>query len=226
MRSFAFITIVFLLLILFGLWSPIRLWETEVASLFGVESPNPISGLQVFTLSGELEVFIDNELNGSVTIENSPLIIDDVIPGERFIQIKRKSEIANAYWEFNELIPFEENQTVVVTYNIGPSEAFSGGHIITTKEKVTSDEENLRILANSPDIEITIDDISIELAEFPYIWNIDLESQHILRASGIGYEPFEFTILPRDPLERQSLEDYVITVDIRLMRQPVNIIEE
>ena len=147
MKNFIKFLIVLLICVLLGLWSPWLKLNVSLSDIFGVEKPDKISGLQVYSLSGEMEVFLDGESQGTVTPDNSPLVVDAISPGEKSVGLKRVSEVPGAYWEFNKVITFEENIDVVLSYILGPEEEFSEGNIVSPVVR-TDEDYNLKVNLN------------------------------------------------------------------------------
>src|SRR5438045_3568909 len=102
-------------------------WNLNLTDLFGIQKPEVISSLQVYSLSGNMDVQIDGKLAGTAKAEKSPFVVDRVTPGEHLITLKRISDVKNAYWDFNKLVTFEANTSVIVSYDLGPEEEFSSG---------------------------------------------------------------------------------------------------
>lgn len=222
MKTFIRIIILGLILILLGLWSPWLQWNVDLAGIFNVEKPDKISGLEIYSLLGELEAEIDNiSQEGSATAE-SPLIIDTIEPGEKAITVKRKSEIENAYWEYRDIISFTQGINTVVTLGIGPEEEFSEGAVITATPK-TSENYNLKLKANITDYKLEINNVASSVSGNEFTQDISLDQQHSIKIEKTGYETLEFTLLPADQNERNKLLNYIIEVDIKLMLQPVQI---
>ncbi|MDQ7021677.1 MAG: hypothetical protein Q9M91_07735 [Candidatus Dojkabacteria bacterium] len=215
------------LILLFGtllaLWSPWLRWNISIADLLGAEKPESIAGLQVFSLAGELNIYVDDEFQGTVTTDNSPYFINNITPGERRIRVERKSDTNGAYWNFNRLISFEEGNDVVISYNIGPSEEFSTGNFIYTT-KSSEDEKNrakLNFKLNVEDSIISIDNITKVVDGYTVSEYVNLDKQYSVKVSKSGYEDLEFTLLPSESELRSELEGHDLNVEVNLMLQPV-----
>ncbi len=225
MRSVLSIIIVLLICTVVGLWSPWLQLNISISKLFGVEEPDSISGLEVYSLSGELEVYIDEEkAEGTAVFNESPLIIDEVEPGNRLIRIIRKSDFPDSYWSFSKLINFEQGKTVVITYNLGPEEQFSEGHVITVSKSDLQADSNRAVInfkANVSGANLFIDDAPFVITTKELSETLALNKQHIIKVEKPGYETLEFTILPKDQEDRDALKGYDINVDIYLMAQPI-----
>ncbi|MCA9386608.1 hypothetical protein KC669_01095 [Candidatus Dojkabacteria bacterium] len=224
MKTFIRIVILLLVLVLLGLWSPWLQWKIDFAKIFNVEKPDKISGLEVYSLLGDLEVTIDDVAQEGVAsaTEDSGLIVDAISPGEKSVTIKRKSEVSGAYWEYRDIVTFTEGLNTVISLGIGPEEEFSEGTVITAIEK-TSENYNLKLKADVTDFNLEIDGVSHSVDSNEYTQVIGLDMQHTIRVTKKGYESLEFTILPEDQSDRDKLQNYIINVDLKLMLQPVQI---
>ncbi len=210
---------------LIALWSPWTNWNLDLNKIFGIQAPEVISGLQIYSLSGELEIYVDNNLVGSVDEEDSPFTVDKVMPGEHLFTLKRKSEVKNAYWIVNKLITFEAGTNVVASYNVGPEEEFTEGHIIYTIKRIDKNSSpSLNINLNVDNAVVTIDSNSEEevLGKF-YSTVLSYSQQHSITIFKDGYEKLEFSILPTSQEERDKLKDFNLNIEAHLMLQPVEV---
>lgn len=225
LKKVTLLVVISLLCTLVALWSPWLYLNLDVRNLFGVRKPDSIAGLQVFSLGGELEIQIDGQILGTVTPEKSPFFYDTVTPGERMVSISRKSETPNSFWTFSKLITFEEGNTVVSSYFIGPSQEFSEGHFIfATKKTDLNAQSKLNISLNTDDAQIQIDSIAVEkFINNKFTTDIDLSSQKKISIFKPGYETLEFTILPDQQEEREKLKNYDLNLEVQLMVLPVNV---
>lgn len=225
MKKIAILLIILPLCVLIGLWSPWRSINIDIPKLFGIANQDLKSGLQVYSLSGTLEIYIDNQLKGEVTPEESPYFVDAIDPGEHLVKLARKSENTKSYWTFNKLVTFEKGTNVVISYNIGPSEAFSEGHIIYA---ITKDDSKaataLNIKSSQEAFSIQFDSTPFEKVTFnEYTSLLDLTKQHSIKINKSGYEQLEFVILPSSQEERDKLKSYDIVIEAQLMLQPVSV---
>lgn len=225
MKRILTITLIFVALVLLAVWSPWLRWNIDLGALIGVTKPESIAGLQVSSLAGELEIFLDGHSEGKVTPENSPYFVYRVEPGEHLLTIKRTGEFADTYSDFSKLIDFITGSTVVVAYNLGPDEQFSEGHIIyATKKGVESSNSKLNINVSTENFNFSIDGVPAERITGENVsTNLDLNSQHRLKISKTGYEPLEFTILPETQEDRDKIKFFDLNIDVQLMLQPVEV---
>jgi len=225
MKKFAVLLIILVICVLLGLWSPWRAISIDLPQLFGIAKQDLKSGLQVYSLSGKLQIYVDNQLKGEVTPEESPYFVDSIDPGQHLIKLERQSDIENAYWNFNKLVTFEKGTNVVVSYNIGPSEVFSEGHIIYAVNKEdTKAQTTINVNLNTEGFNIQFDSLPFEKVSFnEYTSLLDLSRQHSIKLNKTGYEQLDFVILPSSQEERDKLVNYDINIEAHLMYQPVNV---
>lgn len=223
MKKILKLLLIALICVLLGLWSPWLYWRLDISQLFGVEKPNPISGLQVYSLGGELEVYIDNQKQeGSATPETSPLSVVAIEPGERLVRIVRKSTVDGAYTEFNKIINFVEGIDVVISYLLGPEDVFSEGHIITAEQK-RGESYNFKLSTNVTDYKVFIDEVEHTVSSGFFTQEFDLTRQRKVRIQKNGYQSIEFTIFPEEQGERDKLVNYILSVEAKLLYLPVKV---
>lgn len=225
MRKVATIFLIITILILIGLWSPWRGLNIDLSGLFGLSKQESLSGLQVYSLSGTLQIYIDDQLKGEVNPEQSPYFVDQIKPGEHLIKLVRKSDIPNAYADLSKLIQFEANTNVVISYNLGPEDTFTEGHVIyAVKQSDISKSTQLNIAANIEGYSVQLDTLPSEkVALSDYKTDLDLSSQHSIKLSKSGYETLEFIILPSTQDERDKLKVYDVNIEAHMMLQPVSV---
>ncbi len=220
-------TILFFLVacILLALWSPWIGWNLDFSRLVGVEKPESIASLQVFSLSGEVEILIDGVSSGNASVENSPFVVDRVNPGERLLTLRKKSDTKNAYWSFSKLLNFIEGTSVAVTFNLGPEELFSEGHIVYAVDKKDKDADSvININVNAENAVVLLDNISAQqITSQKFTEKLNFDSQHKISISKKGFENLEFTILPDSQEDRNKLKDFDINIDAYLLTQPVEV---
>ncbi len=218
------IIILILLAFLLAIWSPWNSWNISLTRLLGIDPPEEIGGLQVSSLAGTLEVYIDGSLKGTVDPEKSPLTIPAVEPGERQIKLIRKSDVEGAFYQFNQLVKFESGVDVILAYELGPTAEFSEGHLIyaTKTAKVANPELSLNIVSSAEGSNVKIDDLDV--GQTPIVtYKLDLTKQHKLVISKLGFDSQEFVILPTEQKDRDKLKGYNLNVNVDLFLQPIGI---
>lgn len=214
--------------VLVSVWSPWIYINLDITNIFGIVKPEEISGLKVVTLASDLEIFIDNEKRGELLEKDRTFIIDRVNPGNRLITLKRLGETATNYWVYNKIVNFEKNTTVVMAFNIGPSEFFSEGHIIyAIKKSDLSSPTKLNIImeGETGGVVQVNSESPVILRDSKYTTFISLEQQNKILVSKNGFESQEFTILPDTQEERDKFKEYDINVEIKLLLQPLDLIQ-
>jgi hypothetical protein len=223
MRKSYIIILLILVAFLCALWSPWNRWNIALPQLFGIAPQEQIGGLQVTSLAGELEVFVDGNSVGIVDPATSPLVVPAIEPGERQIKLVRQTTVVGAYEDFNRLIKFESGVDVVITYELGPTADFSEGHVIYATQKLDNSSDVLLSLhANMTGATVLIDDISAgstPIAGF----KLSLDKQHKVSISKTGYDTQEFTLLPQEQINRDKLQGYNLNVDVNLFLQPLEV---
>jgi hypothetical protein len=203
-----------------AVWSPWNYINFYPLQLLGVEPLPEIGGLVVNSLAGEISVSVDGTPVGKA-IENNPLSLPDIEPGERLVTLERNSEIPGAYWEYSQLIKFESGVDAVLSYELGPTEAFSAGHLIYAVRDPNRSANTFLNLTASPDgATVEIDGASI--GTVPIIaYSLKLDNQVTVRVSKEGYETQEFKLFPEAQADRLKLQGFDLNVDVNLFLQPI-----
>ena len=223
MKTILRLVLIILICSLLGLWSPWLGLNFNLSSLFNVEKPESISGIEVYSFLGDLEVYIDDALQESIaSAENGPLIINGISPGEKALAIKRISEIENSYWVYRDVINFVEGVNTVISLGIGPEEEFSEATIITATKK-NNESYNLKVKSDLNNFQLVLNDSPFSVEGNEFFRNIDLNKQHKVVINKTGYEQLDITILPEDQAERDILKDFIINVEVKLMLQPIQV---
>ncbi len=223
-KKVTIVIIFFVLILLLGVWSPWLNWRVSLGSMLGLGEKSEASGMKVYSLIGELEVYLDNEYKGSATPEEW-LDVVDIAPGSHEIKLIRKSSPEGGYYNFLRKINFENSVDVIISYELGPNQKFSEGHIFYAEKRVTSAENAfLNIISNPDNAKIFLDSTLIGESPISNV-EIDLTSQHEIRLEKEGYDPIEFTILPETQEERDSLKGYNLNLEINMFLIPIDVTE-
>lgn len=209
-----------------ALWSPWLYVNFQLQNIFGIAQPDSFSGLQVYSLSGEMEVLVDNEVLGSVTPEGSPLIIDDIAPGEKLLTFRKKSDLDIDYWSYSKIVTFEDGTSVIASYNLGPLEEFSEGSIIYAIPKDNPNINNLVINVNIENAILNYDNLQgEEIVGNSKSLQLDLNTQHQIKLSKAGFETLQFSILPVTQEDRNKFLNFDLIIETQLMFQPIKVEE-
>jgi len=223
------ITITVVLLAAVAFWSPWTKWDISLLDILGLENEDDYAGLQVYSISGELQLEIDNEIAGNVTLEGSPLDIFEIEPGDHLITIKRVSEEEGAsqtsYYEFTRMVNFVRGINTVVAYEIGPSTRFSGGYIIYATPAVSEDIVSLNLRTEPENAQIFLNDIEVSSSPMTN-YELDLSQNYKIRVVKDNNESIEFDLLPETEEEKNLLVGYDLNVDINLFELPLEVRQE
>lgn len=223
MKKSLIITIIVVVLIVLGFWAPWLDWNLSIGQFIGLGRRDNTSGLRVFSLLGEMDVFIENEYKGSTSPDSDFFELLQIDPGKYNLTLKRKSSVEGSYYEFSKDITFESGIDVIVVYELGPSNRFSEGHIFYAERSFENNSEpNLNFLTNPEKTKIYIDDRFIGESPLSDI-SISLEKQHNIRVEKEGYDTIEFEIFPSSQDERDKLRGYDLYLDINLFLIPIEI---
>lgn len=226
-KKLFFLTITIIFLALLAIWSPWNGLDFSLLEALGLQQDDSYSGLQVYSMGGELEVSIDEETVGNVTVEGSPLEIYEIEPGEHLIQIRRISEGVGEdyYFEFSRMTNFVEGINTVIAYELGPTEEFSGGYVIYATPAIAEEQTNLNIRTIPEESSVFINEL--EVAATPINnYELDLDETYEIKIENSGTESIEFNLLPDDPEQRNALRGYDLNVEAQLFQLPVEIRKE
>jgi len=217
-------TVIIIGLGILAFWSPWQQWDFSVTSILGIESKEEFSALKVRSLGGTIEVFLDGESYGEVSTEEEFLEVFPVTPGEHTVRLVRKADAD--YTEIVRKINFEPAVDVIIGYEIGPNEQFSEGHILYARRSF-ADQGDPRIEVYSSPEEITVQLDGIDVGTTP-IKDLELttDRKHTLAFSKPGYDPLEIDVLPENQADRDKLKNTILTLEINLFAQPVQIVEQ
>lgn len=222
MKKVIVIAIFLIIMFVLGIWSPWLNWRISLGSMLGLGTKTEASGMKVFSLIGEIDVYLDNEYKGSAVPEEG-LDVVDISPGSHEVKLVRKSDPEGSYYDFLRKINFENSVDVIISYELGPNQKFSEGHIFYAEKRVTnSNNAFINIISNPDNAKIYIDSNLIGESPVSNV-EIDLTSQHEIRLEKEGYDQIEFTILPETQEERDSLKGYNLNLEINMFLIPIKI---
>ncbi len=225
MKNLGRIVLLLIVLVLIGIWSPWNSWDFSFLSLIGIDKDSTYSTLKVKSLSGSIDIYVDEKLEGNVVDDESFAEINTIKEGMHLIKLQRKSEAGNVYFELNKEINFISGVEVVMAYDLGPSEAFTEGHILYASKNFKKNENPILNVISAPiEVNVFIDDEQIGTTPLNEL-ELDISRQHKIRFEKDGYDSLEFMILPEDQESRDKLKDLTINLEVNLFLQPVKIIK-
>lgn len=226
MQKLSRIVILIIVAFLCALWSPWNAWNFNLIGLLGVKDEQSVSNLQVSSLAGELQVFVDDESEprATATPDNST-VVPGISIGSHQIRLVRVSEVENAYWTYNKVIEFVAGVDVILAYELGPTEEFSGGHLIyadSSQQETTSSTVELTVSANVDSANVVVNDLLIGetlISSF----ELPVDEQQRLTISKPGYEKQQFLLFPESLDDRQQLAGLDLFVEVDLFLQPLEV---
>ncbi len=217
--------LIIIVLLILAIWSPWETWNFSLYDVLGVEQKQELSALKIYSLAGKLDIYLDDEYLGSAEAESGFAEFPSITPGEHVVRLERVDQ-GLEYQTLVRKLNFETGVEVVIGYELGPSKEFSEGHILYAKESFSdSDTAILDILSTPAKIKVSLD--GQDLGATP-LQNIELsvDSRHKLTFSQEGYDTLEIELLPEDQAARDKLRNLVLTLEVNLFAQPINVTKE
>ncbi|HEX9804973.1 MAG TPA: PEGA domain-containing protein [Candidatus Dojkabacteria bacterium] len=226
MKKILIIGSIILFLIIIGIWSPWLNWNISLSRIFGLDTKEEASGLQVFSLVGEIEVYLDNEFLGTTKPEDgTPLSYLEIKPGVHTIQLFRQSDPQGSYYLLSRDIVFEDGLEVIISYELGPTQEFSEGHIFYAEKSFSSRDKALLNTISTPDkSRLYIDNTFIGETPASSI-ELSLDKVHTIKLEKEGYDTIEFNILPESQEERDKLKGFTLNLEANMFLIPLEIEE-
>lgn len=223
MRRHTKILLLITTLVILAIWSPWQNWDIHWLNLFGIDSKENLSSLKVKSFSGELEVYLDDQLVGVAKDDEGFLEVFPVVPGEHTVKLSRPDN-DGFYVDFERKLNFEKEVDVVIGYDLGPSMLFSEGHLLTSRKNFTKGmDPQLDVISLSGDIDVKINGRDVGKTPLQSI-PMTTDTTHVLNFSRQGYDPLEIEIFPTEKSEREKLKDITLTLEINLFAKPVELL--
>ncbi len=224
MRKLSRIIILFAVAILCALWAPWNAWNLNIPGLLGISSSESVSNLQVSSLAGEIEVYIDDDPTPKATATpDASAVIPGIAVGSHQVRLVRKSNVEGAYWSYNRVIEFVPNVDVILAYELGPTKEFSGGHLIYAQsgaQEDTGSKVELAVTANVDEAAVAVNDNLVGQTPITN-YTLGVDAQQRLSITKPGYESQQFLLFPEDTNEREKLAGYKLLVEVDLFLQPL-----
>ena len=215
-----FLTCGFIILLIIGaVFIP---WDKlpEIKSLF-IKENDEVSSLKIYSLGGDMKIFIDNEEKDVIYEKDSYKEIFPISIGKHTVKLERISSSPNFYPKFEREIEFINGFETVISWEIGPSEASSSGWILNAKKNdLEENQANLFLSISPSDAEIDLNGENIDKNDLGNT-SLSLDKQYIISASKTGYVNLEFEFLPEDQQERLKLAGFDLYLDINLYKIPI-----
>lgn len=221
MKRILIVVIIIIVLVIAGFFSPWLNWNLSLSNLIGFGPKKSVAGLKVFSLLGELEVYMDNTYQGRANPEEGALEVTDISIGTHEILIKRADKEDN-YFILKEAVKFEEGVDVVVSYDLGPNDKFSEGHIFYAEKSFSTDQTKLNLISSPDKAKVFIDDRLIGETPISGV-DLDITSTRKIKLQKDNYDEIEFNILPDNQEERDKLKGYTLNLEVRMFLIPIQI---
>jgi hypothetical protein len=179
------------------------------------------SSLKVYSLAGNMTIFVDGEEMGKVTPEDSFYEVFPIEPGDHEVLLRREASADNFYKDFKRMLHFEKGFDVSISWECGPTDESSSGWVLWAK-KGNEDNEYavLNITCSEEDCLLSIDDSEQE--KIPIVRKqLSLDSQHSFKVSKEGYQDLEFQVFSEDESIRKKVAGFDLYVDINLYNIPL-----
>ncbi len=226
LKKTALIILLVIVLILCALLSPWRNFNFDFSSIFGFNSQPEFSTLLVSSYSGELQIYVDSELRGSVGPEGSPFEIEDVIPGVRLIELVRVSD-SGIYSKFQQEVNFMPRITTVIAYELGPTDAFSAGHIITPNLNFTNQGATNLNISGQEEVNVTLNSALLGTTPIQSV-SINPTTTNAIKLEKEGYETMNIVIAVggegASSENAQDLRNVDININAKLFLKPLRVV--
>lgn len=210
-------------LILLAFWSPWNNWDYHWSNVLGIESKKEFSSLKIKSFAGEMEVFVDEESVGYVSDNDGFLEIYPIEPGEHSVRLTRPDDETGFYQDVERKLNFEKEVDVVIGYDLGPTDLFSEGHVLTARRSYTLGQNpTLDIVSALDDVNVKIDGLDVGKTPLRSI-PMSTDSTHVLVFQKKGFDPLEIELFPEDGASRAKLKDLELTLEVNLFVKPVDL---
>ncbi len=224
-RGIIFVSVI-LLLVVIAIWSPWDRYNWSLKRLFGVDEKPAVSAIQVYSLKDTLTVYLDEQNQGKVTPDSSPLEVIGLTSGNHIIKLVRDNPEYTGNYEFTKAINLAPDFTTVFAYELGPSKEFSQGHILYAKEtqqsQSTGNTARLNVSTEPTGAKVSIDEKEIGVSPLADI-ELSLDSVHKIAITKKGYETQGFNILPEAQEQRLRLVNADLYIESNLFLIPIKI---
>lgn len=211
--------IVCLIAVLVAIFIPWERLDDLRGKLLGIGES--FASLKVYSLGGDMEVYLNDESKGIVRSEDPYLEIFPVGVGERKVRLVREATIEGFYPDFERVINFEKGFDTVISWEIGPTEQSSSGWILYARKMSGSEGAALLNISCNPE-DCSVKKDGEESQEAPiHDMELVLDDQHTFKASREGYQDLEFQVLPEDKEARLRLDGYVLYLEVNLYKIPI-----
>ena len=197
-------------------WQKLNIFKDK---LIGVD--NNYASLKVYSLGGDMKVFLDDEDKGVIKSQDPFLEIFPIESGKHNVRLKRVTSDESFYPDFEREVDFAKGFDTVIGCEIGPTKESSSNWLIYAQQtnnnngaalvNITSDIENCNVIFNDSDTQT----IPVQSK------SIGLDQQYNIKVSKEGYQDLEFQILPEEQEARDRLDGYILYIEVNLYKIPI-----
>jgi hypothetical protein len=226
MKKVIWSIIIVIVLLLLAVWSPWNNLSFSWKELLGLERTDISAGLIVYSLGGNMTIYIDQEPMGEVNLANSPVTIDGIEPGEHTVELVRDGSDSESYEKFIKKINFEDSISAILGYELGPTGDFSTGYVFYALSKNSLSEDALLSINSDPDgAKVFVNGVLEGHSPLQDV-NAQLTQKQTIKIESLGYETLEFDIFPENQADRDKLKGYNLVIEANLFKIPIDITEE
>ena len=218
-KKFLFILIVLIAAIVGAIYIP---WDNLLVipdRLLGVG--DNVSSLKVYSLGGDMKIFIDDEEKGLVSETDNYKEILPISEGLHEVRLTRIASRDGFYKDFVKEIDFVGSFDTVISWEAGPSEKSSSGWILYAAEgNNQNNNSKLNFSCIPENCSLVFNQDKVEVAPFQD-YSINLDKKYSLKAREDGYLDLEFELLPEEQEARDKLENYELFLEVNLYKIPL-----
>lgn len=218
-KKLGFCLIASIIAVIAALFFPWHILSGFKNTLFG--GGDQFSSLKVYSLGGDMKIYIDGDERGVVREEDTYVEIFPVTLGEHEVSLKRVATMDGFYQEFSREVSFVKGFDSSISWELGPTVDSSSGWILyANKRNGAGNEVTLNVLCKPTDCSLILDDTETKpIATTTF--SVSLDSQHKIKVEREGYQPLEISFLPDDEQTRSKLKDYELFLEVNLYKIPL-----
>jgi hypothetical protein len=219
MKKLVIILLSLIIAILLAIFFPWDIFDGLKDKLF--DSSGEVASLKVYSLGGDIKVFIDSEEKGIVKTEDAYLEIFPIETGIHEVKLSRVSKDESFYEPLQRSISFVKGFETIISWELGPTEESSSGWILYAQESENKlGYAKLDITCSNDPCDVLIDDERKLLT--PIVSEeLKLDKQHIFKVSKDGYQDLDFEVLSEESEDRQQLDGYELFLNVNLYEIPL-----
>lgn len=212
--------LIVLILLALAVFSPWRNLNINLGSIFGIKNTSETSTLEVSSLGGKLEVFLDDNEVGSTNFQDPKLEISPISAGSHKLKLMRDSDVV--YPTYEKTILFAPGISSSISYELGLSEDMTNGWLIIPEKRViktASTETSITFRVFPEDSTLSINGQKKDSK----VVKLDPKTKYDVRITKEGYLPLSFQILGFDDSKIKLSSEYEYIVDVKLGSIPLKV---